>query len=83
MRKNKNNILLILDNAPCHKTYPMSNIHIAFLLLDYTGVLQPLDASMYASHSNLIIDSIKSAMSLKKSENMIFFQSFYMMLFAG
>jgi hypothetical protein len=44
MRKNKRHILMILDNAPCHKAYPMSNIRLEFLPPDCTGVLQPLDA---------------------------------------
>ena len=39
MRKNKCNILLILDNVPYHKVYTMSNVNIAFLTADLTGVL--------------------------------------------
>ena len=49
MGKNKCNILLISDNAPRHKTYPMSNVFIAFLPPDCTRVLQPLDAAIVQS----------------------------------
>jgi hypothetical protein len=40
---------MILDNAPCYKAYPMSNIRLEFLPTDSTGVLQPLDAGIIST----------------------------------
>ena len=48
MRKNKCNILLILDYAR-QKEYSMSNMHIAILLPGCTEVLQTLDTSIIQS----------------------------------
>ena len=81
MKINKCNILLILDNAPCHKVYPMSNIRIVLLSPDCTGVLWSLNAGMiqlFKAHYRRchVCHIIK-----KKTMKMIFLQSFHVMLF--
>ncbi|XP_054708872.1 tigger transposable element-derived protein 6-like [Uloborus diversus] len=83
MKRKKRHILLIIDNAPCHKSTAMSNIRIEFLPPDCTGVLQPLDAGIIKSfkahyrkyHVRHIVERIKnnvfSLISLKEAIHFI------------
>jgi hypothetical protein len=46
MKRNKRNVLLLVDNAPCHKTTSLSNIRLEFLPPNYSGCLQPLNSGI-------------------------------------
>ena len=47
MKLQNRKVLLILDNAPCHKnTKQMSNVRVEFLPPNVTGLLQPMDAGI-------------------------------------
>ena len=43
MRRQDRQVLLILDNAPCHGRRSMSNVRLLFLPSNVTSKLQPLD----------------------------------------
>lgn len=49
MAARKRNVVLLLDNASCHKDLHLSNVVVAFLPKNTTGVFQPMDAGIIRS----------------------------------